>query len=69
MSTVRSALFAVVLMIASLAQAEDYATAWGPSLGTEVSISAEDQNGQPRTLNDLSGEKGLVLFLNRSADW
>ncbi len=56
-------------MIASLAQAEDYATAWGPSLGTEVSISAEDQNGQPRTLNDLSGEKGLVLFLNRSADW
>lgn len=56
-------------MIASLAQADDYADAWGPPIGSSVAIAAADQNGQPRTLNDLSGEKGLVLFLNRSADW
>jgi hypothetical protein len=66
---VRSALFAVVLMITAFAQADGYGEAWGPSLGTSVVITAADHNGQPRTLGDLSGEKGLVLFLNRSADW
>ncbi len=28
-----------------------------------------DQNGQPRTLQDLRGPKGLMLVFFRSADW
>lgn len=43
--------------------------AWGPAIGARVDISALDDAGRERTLADLSGEKGLLLFLNRSADW
>jgi hypothetical protein len=43
--------------------------AWGPAIGTRVDIGALDDTGRERTLADLSGEKGLLLFLNRSADW
>ena len=37
--------------------------------GTPPLLEAPDQNGVVRTLADLSGEQGLLLFLNRSADW
>ena len=54
--------------VASLAQ--DYAAGWGPGVGQVVPVlSAPDQDGNPRTLEDLAGEQGLLLFLNRSADW
>jgi hypothetical protein len=32
-------------------------------------LEAPDQTGTVRTLDDLAGDHGLLLFLNRSADW
>lgn len=49
--------------------AEAAEPSWGPAIGTRVDIGALDDAGRERTLADLSGEKGLLLFLNRSADW
>ena len=43
---------------------------WGPNLGSKlVEIQAQDHTGRARTLADLSGRKGLLLMLVRSADW
>ena len=42
---------------------------WGPAVGTQVVIAAPDQTGTQRTVGDLAGRNGLLLFLNRSADW
>ena len=43
----------------------------GPSIGAKVpDIGAPpDQTGKQRSLSSLMGEKGLVLFFFRSADW
>jgi peroxiredoxin len=45
--------------------------AFGPKVGSKApSIGPlPDQNGAPRTLADLSGEKGVVLMFFRSASW
>ena len=32
-------------------------------------IAALDQSGAERSLDSLAGERGLLLFLVRSADW
>ena len=54
----------------SSARADDYATDWGPAIGSELPIlEAPDQTGAVRTLADLAGKQGLLLFLVRSADW
>lgn len=50
--------------------ADDYARDWGPQLGTPMPLlEAQDQAGASRTLDNLQGEQGLLLFLSRSADW
>ncbi len=55
---------------ASIALADDYADGWGPALGSPMPLlEAPDQTGASRTLEDLSGDQGLLLFLSRSADW
>ena len=54
---------------ANAALADEFSEAWGPAVGTVVSLEAPDQTGELRTLDDLAGEQGLLLFLNRSADW
>jgi len=43
----------------------------GPAVGDffPLSIAAEDQAGERRTLGELAGEQGLVLAFVRSADW
>src|SRR5258706_14709321 len=43
----------------------------GPPIGAKVpDIGAPpDQTGMPRALSSLMGDKGLVLFFFRSADW
>ncbi|HEX3487550.1 MAG TPA: peroxiredoxin family protein [Micropepsaceae bacterium] len=43
----------------------------GPPVNTKVPDigTPPDQTGTPRSLNSLMGEKGLVLFFFRSADW
>lgn len=44
---------------------------FGPKVGTKApAIGAlPDQTGQPRTLKDLNGKKGVVLMFYRSAGW
>ncbi len=60
----------VLSMPALAVSAEDYAQQWGPPLGTSVPLlQAEDQTGTLRTLDNLTGSQGLLLFLVRSADW
>lgn len=48
----------------------DYAAEWGPSVGSTLPVlEARDQDGNLRNLANLSGKRGFLLFLNRSADW
>jgi hypothetical protein len=59
----------VVTLFGAFANAE-YSDDWGPEAGSALPVlEAPDQNGQIRTLDNLSGNQGLLLFLNRSADW
>ncbi|NOX51540.1 MAG: hypothetical protein GXP16_13560 [Gammaproteobacteria bacterium] len=70
--TLRQAKWVVVFMIGfvSSVQADDYADQWGPPVGSAMpTLSAADQAGTTRVLADLAGDQGLLLFLNRSADW
>ncbi len=56
------------LVVASVA-AND-AGFWGPPVGVIApEISAQDQDGVTRDLPALSGNRGLLLVLSRSADW
>ena len=43
----------------------------GPSVGETIpdNFAAMDTHGSQRNLADLTGERGLVLVFNRSADW
>lgn len=58
------------LLVAGGVLADEYADGWGPAVGSRLPVlEAPDQTGTVRTLADLSGEQGLLLFLARSADW
>ena len=58
------------LALTGAAWGEDYAAGWGPALGSQLPLlEAPDQTGTVRTLADLAGERGLLLFMSRSADW
>jgi hypothetical protein len=42
----------------------------GPEIGATIPpFQLPDQDGNPRSLKDLAGLKGLVLAFVRSADW
>lgn len=59
-----------LLMVTSPAMTQEWV--WAPDFdpGDPLpAISAPDQNGNIKTLADLTGEKGLVLVLSRSFDW
>ena len=63
-------LAATVLALAGTAWAASFVDAWGPAVGsTAPAIKAEDQDGTVRDLASLSGERGVLLVLSRSADW
>ena len=52
------------------ASADDYAQEWAPPIGSILPpLAAPDHTGTQRTLDDLAGDQGLLIFLNRSADW
>lgn len=52
------------------ATASGYASEWGPALGSRLPVlDAPDQDGERQTLASLTGDQGMLLFLNRSADW
>lgn len=65
-----SMLLSMLFIMSPVGFAQDWE--WAPKfkVGDQFPpISAPDQNGERRTLADLVGEKGVVLFLNRSFDW
>jgi hypothetical protein len=62
--------FIGAVLVALVASADDYSGEWGPEIGSQLTLlKAHDQAGTLRTLDNLAGEQGLLLFLNRSADW
>ena len=70
MNWARSLVFAFSLCGAMAAGASEYQDAWGPPVGAKMPpLSALDQHGERRDLASLSGERGLLLFAVRSADW
>jgi len=65
-----SALLLPLLALFGAAGNADYAEDWGPEAGSTIPVlEAIDQDGELRTIDSLSGSQGLLLFLNRSADW
>ncbi len=47
-----------------------YQDRWGPAVGDAMpTFAAEDQDGSVREFASLSGERGLVLVVSRSAVW
>lgn len=70
MRFVRFALLVPVVLATGAGFAADYHDDWGPAVGSELpAIDAPDHTGTPRNLGDLTGERGLLLFVNRSAVW
>ncbi len=66
----RCVALALMLLGAAGVAADDYQDDWGPAVGSAMpAIDAPDHTGAPRALADLTGAKGLLLFVNRSADW
>lgn len=50
--------------------AAEAAAEFGPAVGTMApAFSALDSDGMERSLADLSGTQGVVLYFNRSLDW
>ena len=50
--------------------ASEYVDQWGPALGSRAPLlAAPDQEGNPRDLSNLAGERGLLLVFSRSASW
>lgn len=70
-----SALAALVSVTVAVGVAQQPAPAvdtskLGPQVGSVVPpVSGTDQFGKPQTLASLSGPKGLMLVMSRSADW
>lgn len=57
-------------IMSSFSSAQDFI--WAPDfpVGTAIiDISAQDQDDNVRSFDDLKGEKGLLFMLSRSFDW
>ena len=60
----------LALFLSGTAFAQDFD--WAPDFPAGAAlppISAEDQNGDVRTFDDLVGGSGMLLMLSRSFDW
>ena len=64
------AMFVSLVGISATVQADDYAKEWAPPVGSAMpAIAAKDHTGADRNFENLAGENGILIFLNRSADW
>lgn len=61
-------ILALFLSGTAFAQDFDWASDF-PAGATLPPISAEDQNGEVRTFDDLVGANGMLFMLSRSFDW
>ena len=66
-------IFFALLVAGNLGAANEASTGyeWGPEVGSmaPVELQAQDQTGTQRSVHDLAGDNGLLLFFVRSADW
>lgn len=64
-------LLALILLGAfQFSMAQDFV--WAPDFpvgASIIDISAQDQDGNIRTFDDLKGEKGMLFMMSRSFDW
>ncbi len=52
------------------ADASGYEANWGPAIGTTIpELDIRDSQGVSRDLASLTGERGLLLVVSRSAVW
>ncbi len=62
--------YVLSVLAASLALGSDYSSEWGPPTGTNIPAGGFTSHiGETRTFRGLMGDKGLLIFFNRSADW
>ena len=60
----------MAVFVSGAAMAQDFD--WAPDFPVGAAlppISAENQNGEMRTFDDLVGENGMLFMLSRSFDW
>ena len=63
---------ATVLLLTTVQPGVAQEFVWAPDfpVGTAVpQIEAQDQNGEMKTLQQLNGEKGVLLMFSRSFSW
>lgn len=54
----------------TVALSRDAAAAFGPEIGAQApDFALPDAEGATRTLADIAGPRGAVIFFNRSLDW
>ena len=69
-SLIRALLVLIPLGVFQVSMAQDFV--WAPDFpvgASIIDISAQDQDGNTRTFDDLKGEKGMLFMLSRSFDW
>ncbi len=60
----------VILTVLLMTSAGATAAELGPAVGQPLpAFETADQDGKPRSFENLRGPKGLVLVFFRSADW
>jgi hypothetical protein len=60
--------FSVLLIFAATLAAQAPSAGLAPGAAIPA-FSLPDQNGRPRSFNDIRGPKGAMLVFYRSADW
>ena len=66
----RLSAFGLLLALSCGGYASDYASKWGPEVGSSSPLmAAPDHRGITQSLSTLAGENGLLLVFNRSVDW
>lgn len=68
----RSALASLLLglVFSASAMAQDFVWAEDFPVGASLPpVSAQDQNGEVRSLDELMGANGMLFMLSRSFDW
>ncbi len=71
-ATVMSRFLLALMLLGSfqISMAQDFV--WAPDFPVGASIpeiSAQDQDGNVQSFDDLKGEKGMLFMMSRSFDW
>lgn len=60
-----------LLMVGVHATAQDeFSNSWGPEIGSQMPVfSLPDTANEDKSLHDVMGDKGALIFFNRSTVW